>query len=191
MDKIVDHLIISIFGSTIGITLGLGVVLVLGKITKEKRKKYLPNKNYVFIPWRTIALAILLFNHFPAYLLYIFGLGVELGIVSSSIYFFILSAIVAYDSFINTDYSDHLYRVITISRTFLVLSILLTYNFGIFGGGGLGFTTIQNLRILDYSRSLELFFYMILLGFSIDIIVGFIQYLYIRKSYSKLDTKKA
>ena len=188
MDKILDHLTISIFGSMIGILLGLGVVLGLGNLTKGIRKKYLPNRYLVFIPWRTIALAILLFNHFPAYLLFVFGLGVKLGIASSSIYFFILSAIVAYDSFIKRDYRDHIHRVIAISRTFLVFSILLTYNFGMFGGGGLGFATITNLRLLDYGRSLELFLYMVLLGFCIDIIIGSIQFFYVRETDSKSNT---
>jgi len=190
MDEIVDHLIISIFGSMIGILLGVGVVFGFREVTQGNRERCFSNRYFVFIPWRTIALAILLFNHFPAYLLFLFGLGVKLGIAGSSIYFFILSVIVAYDSFIHKEYRDHILRVIVIFRTFLVFSILLTYNFGILGGGGLGFITIQNLRLLDYGRSLELFLYMILMGFSIDVIVGLIQFVYMGKMNSTVSIEK-
>jgi ABC-type antimicrobial peptide transport system permease subunit len=72
MDEIVDHLIISIFGSMIGILLGVGVVFGFREVTKGNIGRYFSNRYFVFIPWRTIALAILLFNHFPAYLLFLF-----------------------------------------------------------------------------------------------------------------------
>jgi hypothetical protein len=57
-------------------------------------------------------------------------------------------------------------------------------------GGGLGFIAIQNLRLLKYGRSMELFLYMILMGFSIDVIVGLIQFVYMGKMKSTVSIEK-
>lgn len=159
--------------------------------TKKERPLFLTNRYLIFIPWRTLALAILLFFHTPVYLIILLGLGPKVGIISSSIYIFVLTCIIAFDTFMNIRQKGKIFRIISITRTLLVFGILLTYNFGIYGGGGLGFVTLQNIQLLDCRRSLELFSWMILLGFLLDILFGIIQFLYIRKTFPKKSSKEA
>lgn len=191
--NIFDHLLISISGGIMGIILGLGTVLGFEKLikTNKERTLFLTNRYLVFIPWRTIALAILLFFHTPVYLIILFGLGPKIGIISSLIYIFVLTCIIAVDSFVNICHEGKFFRILSITRTLLVFGILLTYNFGIYGGGGLGFITLQNIQLLNYRRSLELFSWMILLGFLLDILFGIIQFFYIPKTAPETISKES
>jgi hypothetical protein len=172
-DLIIEHLIISISGFVLGCSLG-GFLIVALKRLIGKWNLDMP-RSIILIPWRSIVLGFLLFIHVPYYGLVKIGIGPELGIISIAIYYFFFALILFAEFLKEIDSEDLKIRIVRLTRTLAVFSILLTYNYGPFGGGGLGFLTVQSIRVFEYRTALISWIWMIVLGLLLDLIIGTFQ----------------
>jgi ABC-type phosphate/phosphonate transport system permease subunit len=172
-DSIIEHLIISIAGFALGCSLG-GFLIVALKRLIVRWSLDIP-RSIILIPWRSIILGILLFIHVPYYGLVKVGIGPELGIISIAIYYFFFALILFAEILKEIDSKDMKIRIVKLTRTLAVFSILLTYNYGPFGGGGLGLLTVESIRIFDYRTAWMSWIWMIVLGLLLDLIMGTFQ----------------
>jgi hypothetical protein len=177
-----DHLLISLLGWILGITiggsLGYGGALITRHILTASRK---PWKPIILLPWRTIVMALPLLSPFvPVWI----GLGTIAGIFMDGLFVFVLAFLFTITTVLNYWFSPSLNtRILAGTRSLAVASPVMAVSAYWIGGGGLGGLIWQIVQQrFDYQALLA----VLLLAFLFDIAIGLIQMLTSQPSNLKL-----
>jgi ABC-type proline/glycine betaine transport system permease subunit len=176
---VLEHFFVSIIGWSLGATLGIALGYWL-------YQKYFKNRddctNPVFfrsiIPWRTILAMLILMNLFPYLLVSMEGAGIKTGLASVSWIILICSAPVTVQlAQLANSQITAISFLLSLIRSFLVLSPIIGTYYGMWGGGGLGFYLYQSLVLRRFDDALFIFLAITAGILAIDILAGIIEYL--------------
>ena len=170
---LINHTIISISGSVLGISLGWitsYVLITLWRKSSLSAQKFHPI--LVFAPWRTLICGLLLVNYFPIFVIFQFGLGDTTGIISVAHVVFWLTLITVFQSTQAKMVEPTFLHFLSWARTWAIFSVLLTTHYGIWGGGGLGIAAKEQIFIMQYDSAWSYFWWMVGIAFVIDIVIA-------------------
>ena len=185
IEGLINHTIVSIAGWLLGTALGWGTgyaSLALWRKINPDPQRLSPYA--LFIPWRTIVLALLMVNYFPIIPLRWLGFGNETGILSVAFVVFWLTLIFVLQSMQGNQQKSQFWSW---ARTIAVFSVLLTAHFSVWGGGGLGFVAEQQLMTFDFTSAWMYFVWMIGIALVIDLVIASGQLSVVR--YTVQETK--
>lgn len=167
-----EHVYISLAGSLLGILAGLAVGLALQNwFHRISNSRLAP-----FVPWRTLAVGLILVNFYPIIPVFSFGNGNISGILSVSYAIFLLTIVILFQ--LSREHSDKpLAQLIPWLHTLVVFSVILTIHYGSWGGGGLGFYAYQKIVLLEYGAVLRVFALICLIAFLFDELFGLARWL--------------
>jgi hypothetical protein len=155
--RILEHIWMSHVGFLLGSVSGVVAAIVINQIVKKiplLKNRY--SKLRIFMPWRSFVLGILLFFHFPIFLvIWRIDYGPEIGVIGTATYIFIFSMILTIEVLGKRKKTDIVLRLVSVFRTMSVLSVLLAYHYGQFYGGGLSRVVIRSFTADDFSPAFE------------------------------------
>jgi hypothetical protein len=173
-----EHVIISVFGAIIGISTGIFIGYQLAR-SFLSISRTLPNTRVwaIFFPSRTIVITLLLFLSFPFYLAIKFGIGVQAGIIGTSLLLFILSICFSIPLFVSKVVPESFNsRLISGIRTLTSLSVFFTTLVGHFGLGGVTQVALVHVNLLEFDLAFQYFLGIILLLLILDIVGGIVEF---------------
>lgn len=178
-----EHVIISVFGAIIGISTGIFIGYQLARSFLSISQTVQNIRVWaIFFPSRTIVIALLLFLSFPFYLAVKFGIGVQTGIIGTSLSVFIISMCFSIPLFVSKVAPESFdSRLISGIRTLTALSVFFTTLVGHFGLGGVTHVALTHVNLLEYDLAFQYFISIILLLLILDIIGGIVQFAIVKR----------
>lgn len=173
-----EHILITLVGSSIGILLGGAAGFALARLlTRLYRASPRSLSLAVFVPWRTVLLGLLIPFAVPLLAIRTTGIGAKTGMVTVGIA--VTGWAIAFTSGLlirRTVPRSQKIEFVAAARTLYAGAAALLLGFGAFGAGGLGFLFMTRIAVLDFAGAYSIFLWILLVILLFDVALGTIQY---------------
>ena len=180
---IVEHLLISLVPWLAGVLLGGGLGYLYAILARALFSS-LPglHRPSMLLPWRAILMSLLLLVLSPASAA-IFGIGPTAGAIVVGLSMFLLAMPLKAAILLEYWYPSPLaVRLVAGLRTLATASVVVAAGAGLFGGGGLGSSVMESIRLLQFGRAFEGWLVILALALMLDLLLGTLQLMAFRKS---------
>jgi osmoprotectant transport system permease protein len=180
---VVEHVLISLVPWLAGVVLGGGLGYLCA-ILAHTLFSSLPGlcKPSMLLPWRAILMSLLLVVLSPASVA-ILGVGPVAGAAVVGLSMLLLAMPLTAAILLEDWYPSPLtVRLIAGLRTLATASVVVAVGAGVFGGGGLGPSMMESIRLFQFGRALEGWLVILALALMLDLLLGILQLIAFRKS---------
>jgi len=180
---VVEHLLISLVPWLAGVVLGGGLGYLCAILVRVLFSSFPDlSKPSMLLPWRAILMSLLLLVLSPASVA-ILGLGPMAGAVVVGLSMLLLAMPLTAAILLENWYPSSLsVRLVGGLRTLATASVVVAVGAGVFGGGGLGSSMMESVRLLQFGRALEGWLAILALAVLLDLLLGIPQLIAFRKS---------
>lgn len=174
---LIDHVFISVGGWAIGSALGILLVYAAARIVQRAIQQSPSCRVYLlFVPWRTLAVAILEFFYFPIPLLIAFGITRTYAVLTTAGQIAALAVLVIPPSLVAS--LPVLSRPIVLSgliRSLGLLSIAATTSSAGLATAGLGVVILRSVNLLQYRQATAAWVLTVAICFGVDLVCAVAQ----------------
>jgi len=135
----------------------------------------------IFFPWRSLIFILILIVWSPLLEIWL-GLGNLTGIIMVGITLSFLALSMTMNTLFHKRFPVSIKaNLISNTRTLLIIALFATLGVGYVGAGGFGFYLYQQINLLKYNLLYEGIILLGVMAIVLDLILGFVQYLVLRK----------